>query len=106
MHVLIAHMVNIIHLCESYLFVSCRKKGGPNIAPPGRFCLTVRLPDAKNKDKDLYFNPEQSFKSKVEAEHAACLLALFHFEPTRPHEKRLPEPFKSMWLSLCGETRT
>ena len=31
-----------------------------------------------------------------------ALLALGHLEPTRPHERTLPEPYKSAWAALTN----
>lgn len=42
-------------------------------------------------------------KKKVAEEHSA-LLALHHFGPKQPLERRLPEPFKAIWLSLGTTT--
>ena len=69
---------------------------------PGKLKFTVRLADDKVKERDLYFTPDQSFDDEMSAQHACALLALFHFEPTRPHERKLPEPYRTMWLSLSG----
>jgi hypothetical protein len=34
-------------------------------------------------------------------EHSA-LLALHHIDPSRPHERKLPEPYRAIWLNLVG----
>lgn len=58
------------------------------------------LPDDKSSAKDLAFCPEQSFDSMDEAKHCAALLALKYLEPLRPHERKLPDPYRELWLSL------
>ena len=73
---------------------------------PGKVKMTARMPDDKVKERDLYFTPEQSFDDETTAKHACALLALFHFEPLRPHERRLPEPYRTMWMSLNGAKDT
>ncbi|CAK4632364.1 unnamed protein product [Aphanomyces euteiches] len=59
------------------------------------------LPDAKSRDKDLIFCPAQSVDTSLDdAKHCAALLALHYLEPTRPHERKLPDPYREMWLLL------
>ncbi|GMF18001.1 unnamed protein product [Phytophthora lilii] len=61
------------------------------------------LPDAKDSSKDLSFCPEQEFDSQDEAKHCAALLALKHVEPLRPHERKLPDPYRDLWLALGAQ---
>ena len=69
----------------------------------GKFRFRVVLPDPKKvRERDLVFTPSQTFSSKVEAEHMVALLALHHFDATRPHERRLPEPYRTAWISLVN----
>lgn len=66
-----------------------------------KFRCRVVLPDPKNKrERDLVFTSAQSFASENEAQHMVSLLAIHHLSATRPHERRLPEPYKSAWLHL------
>ena len=62
------------------------------------------MPDPKTpgSDKDLEFIPEQSFASAVDAKHAVALLPLLHFCAERPLERKLPDPFREMWLSMLA----
>lgn len=71
-------------------------------APGGgdKFRMRCVLPDDKNSAKDLAFCPEQSFDTMDEAKHCAALLALKYVEPLRPHERKLPDPYRDLWLSL------
>ncbi|OQR94480.1 ATP-dependent RNA helicase [Achlya hypogyna] len=67
------------------------------------FRVRCILPDAKSKDKDLIFCPAQSVDTSLDdAKHCAALLALFHVEPTRPHERKLPDPYRDMWIAMCA----
>ncbi|KAJ8600164.1 hypothetical protein CTAYLR_001927 [Chrysophaeum taylorii] len=57
----------------------------------------VVLADKKRKDKDLAFCPNEAFESEAIAKEAAALLALHHVQGDLPLERKLPEPFKTMW---------
>ena len=64
------------------------------------FQCDVIFRDSKGrKDKDIAFNglPQDS---KLGAEHDAALVSLRLYEPTMPHERKLPEPYKKRWLEL------
>lgn len=67
-----------------------------------RYRLT--LPDSKRpgSDKDLVFTPSAGFDDDLDAKHTIALLALHHLEPDRPHERRLPEPYRTLWLKLTS----
>ncbi|KAE9074349.1 DExH-box ATP-dependent RNA helicase [Phytophthora fragariae] len=69
-----------------------------------KFRVRCVLPDAKDSSKDLSFCPEQEFDSQDEAKHCAALLALKHVEPLRPHERKLPDPYRDLWLALGSES--
>lgn len=69
-----------------------------------KFRMRCVLPDAKDSSKDLSFCPEQEFDSQDEAKHCAALLALKHVEPLRPHERKLPDPYRDLWLALGSES--
>ncbi|ETW01339.1 hypothetical protein H310_06897 [Aphanomyces invadans] len=70
------------------------------------FRVRCVLPDAKTKDKDLIFCPAQSVDTTLDdAKHCAALLALLYLEPTRPHERKLPDPYRDMWLVLQDEQK-
>lgn len=71
-------------------------------AKEGLFRVRCILPDGKNKAKDLNFSPEQSFDSLDSAKHHAALLALHHVDPLRPFERKLPDPYKQVWLQLVN----
>uniref|UniRef100_A0AAV1SZW2 RNA helicase n=1 Tax=Peronospora matthiolae TaxID=2874970 RepID=A0AAV1SZW2_9STRA len=65
-----------------------------------KFRLRCVLPDGKDREKDLTFCPEQEFETMEEAKHCAALLALHHVEPLRPYERKLPDPYRDLWLIL------
>lgn len=60
------------------------------------------LPDDKNSAKDLKFCPMQDFDSLDEAKHCAALLAFKYIEPQRPLERKLPDPYRELWLSMAA----
>ena len=66
-------------------------------APGGRHRARVVLADPKRpgSERDMLFAPDQSFPDEMGARHAAALLALLHVDRTRPHERKLPEPYAS-----------
>jgi ATP-dependent RNA helicase DHX57 len=64
------------------------------------FRVRCVLPDGKDSSKDLSFCPAEEFETQDEAKHCAALLALKHMEPLRPHERKLPDPYRELWLSL------
>ncbi|KAJ0411570.1 hypothetical protein ATCC90586_004220 [Pythium insidiosum] len=72
-------------------------------APEGRTRMRCILPDDKSSAKDLAFCPEQSFETVEEAKHCAALLALRHLDPRQPLERKLPDPFRDLWLALTKD---
>ncbi|OWZ15398.1 ATP-dependent RNA helicase [Phytophthora megakarya] len=68
-----------------------------------KFRMRCVLPDAKDSSKDLSFCPAEEFESQDEAKHCAALLALKHVEPLRPHERKLPDPYRDLWLALGSD---
>eukprot|EP00948_MAST-09A_sp_MAST-9A-sp1_P001859 g1859.t1 len=62
----------------------------------------VVLPHPKEKSKNESFCPKESFHDKTTAEHHAALLALFTIDKTKPWERKLPEPYKSLWLNMTS----
>jgi hypothetical protein len=69
---------------------------------PGKFKILVVLPDGKNSEKDFRVTSNEEFKTKSEAEQASALLALFKLDGARQYEMKLPEPYRTAWLKLCG----
>ena len=62
------------------------------------------MPDAKapGSDKDLVFLPQQYFATPTDAKNAAALLALYRFHKDRPLERKMPDPYRAMWLALVA----
>lgn len=66
------------------------------------FQCDIIFRDAKGRQAfDIAFkgNPRES---KLAAEHDAALVPLRLFEPTIPHERKLPDPWKELWLELIA----
>jgi hypothetical protein len=68
--------------------------------PDGEFRYCVKLSDGKNSRNDLSFTPNQSCESEKMAKDYAALLALHHFQPDIPLERKLPEPYCTTWKDL------
>ncbi|TYZ67311.1 hypothetical protein PybrP1_002952, partial [[Pythium] brassicae (nom. inval.)] len=87
-------------------FCQSKKRRGAHFprvrAPEGRVRVRCVLPDDKNAAKDLTFCPAQDFATLDEAKHCAALLALRHVEPLRPFERKLPDPYRELWLALAA----
>ena len=64
-----------------------------------KFKTRVILNDPKNPDKDLFFVPKDSVNNEEQAQEEAALLALLQLTPSLPHERKLPEPYKTTWLN-------
>jgi ATP-dependent RNA helicase DHX57 len=57
------------------------------------------VPDPKESDKDLFFVPSHSVGNDEQSKEEAALLALLDLTPKLPHERKLPEPYKTTWLN-------
>ncbi|KAG7338163.1 ATP-dependent helicase HrpA [Nitzschia inconspicua] len=65
-----------------------------------KFKVRVIVPDPKNdRDKDLIIVPKNSVENEEQAKEEAALLALLQLTPNLPHERKLPEPYKTTWLN-------
>jgi hypothetical protein len=81
-----------------------RKEGRP---PPkyksiGKYKFRVIIQDAKaarrGTEHDLILVPAEECNNEEQAREEAALLALLHLTPNIPHERKLPEPYKTTWL--------
>eukprot|EP00946_MAST-07B_sp_MAST-7B-sp1_P000372 g372.t1 len=72
--------------------------------PPSHHRVSTYLLDKKNKERSLRFTPDQSFPTLLQAQHAAALMSLKGIDASIPHERKLPEPFRTMWLELVGRS--
>lgn len=68
-----------------------------------KFRVVLQDPKKPGSDKDLLFTPQECFDDTNEAKHSVALLALSYVRKNMPLEKKLPEPYKSMWLDLINE---
>ena len=67
---------------------------------PNKFKCRVIVMDPKtNRDKDLIFIPAKPVPNEEQAKEEAALLALLHLTPKLPHERKLPDPYKTTWLA-------
>lgn len=92
------------HLLQEYCHAKKKRKPVYHKvdAPEFHFRMRCILKDDKNPKKDLNFCPEQHFKTMDDAKHHAALLALHFLEPARPHERKLPDPYRQIWLQLLS----
>ena len=83
----------------------CTKEKRPTIrytnieTKTGMYKFRVVVPDPKkDSTKDLLFTPALAVSNEEQAYEEACMLALIHLQPKIPHERKLPEPYKTTWL--------
>lgn len=69
----------------------------------GSFLFRVIVQDAKASkrggDHDLILVPASAVRNEEQAKEEAALLALLQLTPSIPHERKLPEPYKTTWLN-------
>ena len=65
----------------------------------GAYKYRVVVCDQKDSDKDLFFVPAQAVANEEQAKEEGALLALLQLTPTLPHERKLPDPYKTTWLN-------
>ena len=63
------------------------------------FKIRVIVPDGKDRNKDLILVPAKPVNNEEQAKEEASLLALLQLTPSLPHERKLPEPYKTTWLA-------
>ena len=72
----------------------------------GKFKYRVILPDPKGDDhKDLFFVPPTAVQNEEQAQEEGALLALLQLTPSLPHERKLPEPYKTSWLNAVRDSK-
>ena len=64
-----------------------------------KFKVRVIVPDQKDRNKDLILVPASPVENEEQAKEEAALLALLQLTPNLPHERKLPEPYKTTWLA-------
>jgi ATP-dependent RNA helicase DHX57 len=76
---------------------------------PGNFKFRVIIQDAKvtkrGGEHDFIFIPAGEVSNEEQAREESALLALLHFTPTLPHERTLPEPYKTTWLNTLASIK-
>ena len=84
---------------------ACKKEGRPRpkYKQIGNYKFRVIVQDAKaarrGTDHDLIMVPASGCENEEQAKQEAALLALLHLTPKIPHERKLPEPYKTTWLN-------
>lgn len=63
------------------------------------------VPDQKDDDKDLFFVPAHGVPNEEQSKEEAALLALLSLTPSLPHERKLPEPYKTTWLNAVAQKK-
>jgi ATP-dependent RNA helicase DHX57 len=82
----------------------CQKEGRPpaKYESIGHARYRVIVQDARvsrrGTDHDLIFMPAKPGETDDIAREEAALLALVHMTPALPHERKLPEPYTTIWL--------
>lgn len=69
-----------------------------------KFRVILRDPK-KNDSKDLIFIPKHTVANVEQAKQEAALLALLQVTPSLPHERKLPEPYKTTWLNAVAAAK-
>ncbi len=88
----------------------CKKNKRPfpkfeNKSKNAKCLYKVILPDGKNAQKDLFFQPMHAVGNEEQAREEACLLALLSLTPNLPHERTLPEPYRTTWLHAIASVK-
>jgi hypothetical protein len=88
----------------------CKGQKRPNptfqkICSDGKVRYRCIVRDAKNSDKDLFFLPAQAVGNEEQAQEESALLALLQLTPNIPHERKLPEPYKTTWLNAIKSNK-
>lgn len=82
------------------------KGGGAQSASGGKsFLYLCIVHDKKKKENDLFFKPKNACQNEEQAKEESALLALLHLTPTLPHERFLPEPYKTTWLHVIDNNK-
>ena len=48
----------------------------------------------------MVFSTKESYASASLAKEHCALMALQHVTPVAPHERKLPEPYRAVWLAM------
>ena len=82
----------------------CKKQNrpSPKYKLLAKYKFRVIVKDAKHEDRDLFYVPAHTVSNEEQAKEEASLLALLDLTPTLPHERRLPDPYKTTWLNAIA----
>ena len=84
-------------------FCKSQKRPNPsfkNLGANGLYRYRCIVHDPKrDSDKDLFFVPKQAVSNEEQAQEESALLALLQLTPNLPHERKLPDPYKTTWLN-------
>ena len=96
----------------STLLQEITKKEGrpqPKYKSIGQYKFRVIIQDAKaarrGTEHDMIFVPASACGNEEQAREEAALLALLHLTPNLPHERKLPEPYKTTWIHAVKSTK-
>jgi len=67
-----------------------------------RFRVVLQDPKTPGSDRDLIFLPEDAAPNTDEAKHMVALLALHSLVRDHPLERKLPDPYRALWLTMAG----
>lgn len=75
----------------------------------GQYKFRVIIQDAKatkrGTEHDMIFVPAEACGNEEQAREEAALLALLHLTPNIPHERKLPEPYKTTWIHAINAAK-
>jgi len=75
-----------------------------------KFKYRVIVQDSKvskrGGEHDFIFIPKVAVENEEQAKEEAALLALLSLTPNIPHERKLPEPYKTTWLNAISATKS
>jgi len=92
----------------------CQKEKRPPpkmkaLNPSKGYLYRVIVQDAKvtkrGGDLDMIFVPANSVENEEQAMEEACLLGLLHLTPSLPHERKLPEPYRTTWVNAIQDRK-
>jgi ATP-dependent RNA helicase DHX57 len=55
--------------------------------------------DPKDPKKDLFFVPAHAVANEEQAKEEGALLALLQLTPSLPHQRKMPEPYRTTWVN-------
>ena len=75
--------------------------------PPGKHRYRCIVQDAKQTrrggEHDIILIPREAVENEEQAREESALLALLQLTPKIPHERKLPEPYKTTWVGAVAD---